>query len=301
MTGTQSHEAIAGALAAVEYLADLGRTLAANDSLPRRAALREAYREIGLYERGLVARLLAGLDQMPDIKVWGINAPERIEERVATVSFTHDRFSAAADGRAARPAPAFSPGTATTTPSTSPRRSASNPTACSASAWSTTIRSRKWNASSKRCTDCGTRCRARPLWCAATPSDDLFLSSDRHEGRSLKSLMPLFPTNLDRLPDGRLAITWSDGQRRLYTIRALREACPCATCREKRSQPADPFALPTLKQVQTEPLRIAAMQPMGNYAYSIALQRRPRHGHFCLRPAAAARRGRLSMAATVFT
>jgi len=94
MTGTQSHEAIAGALAAVEYLADLGRTLAASDSLPRRAALREAYREIGLYERGLVARLLAGLDQMPDIKVWGINAPERIEERVATVCFTHDRFTA---------------------------------------------------------------------------------------------------------------------------------------------------------------------------------------------------------------
>jgi cysteine desulfurase family protein (TIGR01976 family) len=96
MTGTQSHEAIAGALAAVEYLADLGRTLAENDALPRRAALRAAYREIGLYERGLAARLLAGLDQMPDVKVWGINAPERIEERLATVSFTHDRFTPAA-------------------------------------------------------------------------------------------------------------------------------------------------------------------------------------------------------------
>jgi cysteine desulfurase family protein (TIGR01976 family) len=95
MTGTQSHEAIAGALAAVEYIADLGRTLAGNDGLPRRAALREAYREIGLYERALVARLLAGLDQIPEVKVWGINAPERIDERVATVSITHDRFSAA--------------------------------------------------------------------------------------------------------------------------------------------------------------------------------------------------------------
>jgi cysteine desulfurase family protein (TIGR01976 family) len=95
MTGTQSHEAIAGALAAVEYLADLGRTLTGNDSLPRRAALREAYREISLYEKALVARLLAGLDQMPEIKVWGINSPERIDERVATVSFTHDRFTPA--------------------------------------------------------------------------------------------------------------------------------------------------------------------------------------------------------------
>jgi len=95
MTGTQSHEAIAGALAAVEYLADLGRTLAGNDSLPRRAALREAYREIAVYERSLITRLLSGLDQMSEIKVWGINSPERIEERVATVSFTHDRFTAA--------------------------------------------------------------------------------------------------------------------------------------------------------------------------------------------------------------
>src|SRR5262245_4977655 len=93
MTGTQSHEAIAGALAAVEYLADLGRTLAGSDALPRRAALREAYREISQYERGLVARLLAGLDQFEEIKVWGINSPERIEERVATVSLTHDRFT----------------------------------------------------------------------------------------------------------------------------------------------------------------------------------------------------------------
>jgi len=95
MTGTQNHEAIAGALAAVEYLADLGRTLAANDSLPLRAALREAYQEIALYERSLATRLLAGLAQMPEIKVWGITQPERSAERVATISFTHERFTAA--------------------------------------------------------------------------------------------------------------------------------------------------------------------------------------------------------------
>jgi cysteine desulfurase family protein (TIGR01976 family) len=94
MTGTQNHEGVAGALAAVEYLADLGRTLAGNDSLPRRAALREAYRDIGQYERALVTRLLNGIDQMPQIKVWGISESERMEERVATVSFTHERFTA---------------------------------------------------------------------------------------------------------------------------------------------------------------------------------------------------------------
>jgi cysteine desulfurase family protein (TIGR01976 family) len=92
MTGTQNHEGIAGAIAAVEYLADLGRMLSGNENLPRRVALREAYRDIGLYERGLVARLLAGLEQIPEVKVWGINDPQRIDERVSTVSFTHDRF-----------------------------------------------------------------------------------------------------------------------------------------------------------------------------------------------------------------
>lgn len=95
MTGTQNHEAIAGALAAVDYLTDLGRKLAGKDSLPRRAALREAYHEIGVYERSLATRLLSGLAQMPSVKVWGVTKPERIEERVATISFTHQRFTAA--------------------------------------------------------------------------------------------------------------------------------------------------------------------------------------------------------------
>jgi selenocysteine lyase/cysteine desulfurase len=93
MTGTQSHESIAGALAAVDYLADLGRLLAGNDSLTRRAALREAYREVGLYERALVNRLLAGLAEIPDVQIFGITDPARLDERVATVSLTHERFT----------------------------------------------------------------------------------------------------------------------------------------------------------------------------------------------------------------
>jgi cysteine desulfurase family protein (TIGR01976 family) len=95
MTGTQSHEAIAGALAAVEYLADLGRLLAGNDMLSRRAALREMYREVGTYERELTRRLLAGLADIPAIQVYGITEPTRFDERFATVSFTHERFTSA--------------------------------------------------------------------------------------------------------------------------------------------------------------------------------------------------------------
>ena len=80
----------------------------------------------------------------------------------------------------------------------------------------------------------------------------------------------IYPTALERDDAGRLLITWSDGQRRRYSVRGLRDACPCATCREKRSQPADPLALPTLSPALAQPLAIAGMQPMGNYAYAIA-------------------------------
>jgi DUF971 family protein len=86
----------------------------------------------------------------------------------------------------------------------------------------------------------------------------------------LEFLIVVYPTALQISPDNRLLIDFSDGQRRKYTIRELRQACPCATCNEKRRQPKDPLALPTLKQVQTEPLKIVTMQPMGNYAYAIA-------------------------------
>jgi DUF971 family protein len=78
-----------------------------------------------------------------------------------------------------------------------------------------------------------------------------------------------YPTALALDTDNRLMIDWSDGGRRVYTVRELRDACPCATCREKRSQPVDPLALPVLKNVQTAPLTITAMEPMGNYAYAI--------------------------------
>lgn len=91
MTGTQNHEGIAGTLAAVEYLADLGRSVA-TDVPPRRTALAAAYRAIGDYERCLVERLLAGLARLPGVRVWGIADPERLDQRVPTVGITHRRL-----------------------------------------------------------------------------------------------------------------------------------------------------------------------------------------------------------------
>lgn len=83
--------------------------------------------------------------------------------------------------------------------------------------------------------------------------------------------MDLYPTALKLADDGRLLITWSDQVTKSYRVRELRDACPCATCREKRSAPAaDPFALPLLSKVELEPLRIGGMKPVGNYAYTIS-------------------------------
>ncbi|MBX7167250.1 MAG: cysteine desulfurase-like protein [Pirellulales bacterium] len=91
MTGTQNHECLAGVLAAIEYLAALGRSIAPA-AASRRQALVAAYEAITAYERGLQARLLAGLAELPSVKIYGITDPKRLHERVPTVSITHRRY-----------------------------------------------------------------------------------------------------------------------------------------------------------------------------------------------------------------
>jgi DUF971 family protein len=82
--------------------------------------------------------------------------------------------------------------------------------------------------------------------------------------------MEFQPVELKRISESRLQITWSDGQIRQYTFRELRDGCPCATCREKRSAPPPPpTQLTVLTPAEAQPLTIAGMKPVGNYAYSI--------------------------------
>jgi cysteine desulfurase family protein (TIGR01976 family) len=91
-TGTQNHEGIAGAMAAVEYLASLADEPGPESSgpAPRRARLRSALSRLEQHERLLCARLLEGLADVPGVRVWGIAGPARVRERVPTVSFTLD-------------------------------------------------------------------------------------------------------------------------------------------------------------------------------------------------------------------
>jgi DUF971 family protein len=83
--------------------------------------------------------------------------------------------------------------------------------------------------------------------------------------------MDLRPNKLELRGGDRLWIEWSDGQQRESTFSALRAACPCATCREKRAKPPEPtHGLQVLSLAEARPLKILGMKPVGNYAYSIA-------------------------------
>ena len=83
--------------------------------------------------------------------------------------------------------------------------------------------------------------------------------------------MNVYPTELERLDPGQLRITWSDGQRRVYTFEQLRQKCPCATCRDERKAAleAPKAMLPVVDLSATQPLGVDQMAPVGNYAYGL--------------------------------
>lgn len=94
-TGTQSFEAIAGALGAMEYLQWLGRTFGApfaqqlaSQYSGRRLELKQAMTAIQEYELELNHSLLETLSSIPHLHIWGITNPHRLEQRVPTFSFT---------------------------------------------------------------------------------------------------------------------------------------------------------------------------------------------------------------------
>ncbi len=94
-TGTQSFESIAGVLGALEYLAWLGNTFGMDLAEPpqellseHRQALMRTMKAIEAYELTLNRALLAGLSTIPGIHIWGIDDPQRMQQRVPTFSFT---------------------------------------------------------------------------------------------------------------------------------------------------------------------------------------------------------------------
>ena len=92
-TGTQNHEAQAGVLAAVDYLAALGEL--SDVRLPeewagltgRRRMLKEAMTAVKVYERGLFQYFVEGLLAIPGLEFYGIRDFDRFDWRTPTAAF----------------------------------------------------------------------------------------------------------------------------------------------------------------------------------------------------------------------
>jgi cysteine desulfurase family protein (TIGR01976 family) len=97
-TGTQNFEAIAGTLAAVEYLRSVGVASGAIDGgapagSTRREQLVGSMTAIAAYERELSRRFLSEISGTPGLRVWGIADPGRTAERTPTFAVTLDGIS----------------------------------------------------------------------------------------------------------------------------------------------------------------------------------------------------------------
>ena len=90
-TGTQNHEGIAGVLGVMEYFQWIGREFgnsrAGGDEQGRRLELKAGMTAIHAYELELSRALLAALESVPGLRLYGISDLSRLEERVATFSF----------------------------------------------------------------------------------------------------------------------------------------------------------------------------------------------------------------------
>jgi cysteine desulfurase family protein (TIGR01976 family) len=88
-TGTLSHEALAGLVAAVSYLESLGA-----EAPTRRDRLDLAYARIEAHEAILTRHTLERLRDLPGLRLYGIADPGRADERTPTFCFNVDGWSA---------------------------------------------------------------------------------------------------------------------------------------------------------------------------------------------------------------
>jgi cysteine desulfurase family protein (TIGR01976 family) len=92
-TGTMNHEGLAGATAAINYLASIGETYGAplasrfQHLSDRRLALKKGMAAIQDYERDLFIRLMRGLCEIHDVQIYGITDFARFRYRTPTVAF----------------------------------------------------------------------------------------------------------------------------------------------------------------------------------------------------------------------
>ena len=82
-SGTLNHECIAGIKACVDYWEELGRR-AQPAATTRRTAILAAHQAIHQHERAMTEKMIAGLQTIPGLKLYGITDPRRFDNRCAT-------------------------------------------------------------------------------------------------------------------------------------------------------------------------------------------------------------------------
>ena len=84
-TGTQNHECLAGLIATVDYITDVGRHH--NPEVKtRREAILAAYEVFQQHERELTEQLISGLLAIPGLTFYGIKDPSQFDRRTPTVA-----------------------------------------------------------------------------------------------------------------------------------------------------------------------------------------------------------------------
>jgi selenocysteine lyase/cysteine desulfurase len=87
--GTPNFEGMAGATAAINYIASVGRRFGdVSPGASRREQIVAGMALIHQVEMSLAARLIEGLQTIPGVRICGITEPTRLDERMPVVSFT---------------------------------------------------------------------------------------------------------------------------------------------------------------------------------------------------------------------
>ncbi len=91
-TGTQNHECLAGLIAAIDYIEDVGRH---HDSAvkTRREAILAAYQVFQQHERELVEQLINGLLAIPGLTFYGIKDAAKLTQRTPTVAIRVEGYT----------------------------------------------------------------------------------------------------------------------------------------------------------------------------------------------------------------
>lgn len=93
-TGTMNFEGLAGTLAAIDYIAGVGRQYGgASAATGRREAIVAGMTAIRTYEMSLFERLVAGLESIPGMHLYGIGDRARFGDRTPTAAVRFDRTS----------------------------------------------------------------------------------------------------------------------------------------------------------------------------------------------------------------